>query len=512
MLKKLFLAACLLAGTSLYAQVESSLLPTSIARDTLLLDLMKLTGPEMAGRATGHEGYDRAAEYVAKKLTEMVLDPVPLISGQHDLYPHYQMVPYKSEQLIGASVVFGKKKLLLGKDLFTGTGLSNGSLSSDELLFVGYGEAQDLKAADIKGKVVLAVPGERTADGSIDMGNWRQQYANLAKHNPRAIILIDPDFKKEKDAMVARLTRERISLSLTLEERERGDAGSKVPLFVLSPKAGKKLMKAYGIKAKKLLAAASKNKRGVVKAFEGPLQLVVEVRHRRMEVPNVAGMVRGEQLPEEYVILSAHLDHLGVHDGKLHPGADDNGSGSAALLSIARQYSEWQMQGIRPQRSIIFLWLSGEEIGLLGSKWFTSNDNFPLESIMSNLNIDMIGRHDNKHKAEDNYLYLIGADRISKDLHDLAELINQQCCEIDLDLTYNDPKDPNRYYYRSDHYNFAKHGIPSVFFFSGVHDDYHQPGDTLDKIDFDRLKRNTEYILHLSWELASRSARLRITN
>jgi Zn-dependent M28 family amino/carboxypeptidase len=151
--------------------------------------------------------------------------------------------------------------------------------------------------------------------------------------------------------------------------------------------------------------------------------------------------------------------------------------------------------------------VSGEEKGLLGSQYYVENPIFPLENTVADLNIDMIGRVDEQHEGNENYVYLIGADRISQDLHDIGERINKSYCGLELDYTFNAEDDPNRFYYRSDHYNFAKNGVPSVFYFSGVHEDYHQPGDTVDKIMFEKLERITKLIFHTAWDLANREER-----
>ena len=226
------------------------------------------------------------------------------------------------------------------------------------------------------------------------------------------------------------------------------------------------------------------------------------------DTENVLGFIKGSEKPEEVIVISAHYDHVGMHDGVVYNGADDDGSGSVALLEMAQAFQLAIKDGFHPKKSILFLHVTAEEIGLLGSKFYTDQQPvFPLENTIANLNIDMIGRVDEAHKNDENYVYLIGTDRLSTDLHNLSEKVNNQYIKMNLDYTYNAESDPNRFYYRSDHYNFAKHDIPCIFYFNGVHEDYHQPTDTPDKINYDLLAKRTQLIFATAWELANTEKR-----
>jgi hypothetical protein len=223
---------------------------------------------------------------------------------------------------------------------------------------------------------------------------------------------------------------------------------------------------------------------------------------------NVLAFIKGTEKPDEIVVISAHLDHEGIKDGKIYNGADDDGSGSMAILEMAEAFKMAVKEGNGPKRSILFLHVTGEEKGLLGSKYYTENPIFPLSNTVCNLNIDMIGRIDKAHKKDSNYLYLIGSDKLSTELHQISDSINTKYTNIHLDYKYNDEDDPNRFYYRSDHYNFAKHNIPVIFYFNGTHKDYHKPTDTPDKIEYDLLAKRTRLIFHTAWEVANRKTRL----
>ena len=193
-------------------------------------------------------------------------------------------------------------------------------------------------------------------------------------------------------------------------------------------------------------------------------------------------------------------------EGEIHNGADDDGSGTVALLEIAEAFKAAADKGKGPDRSVVFLHVTGEEKGLLGSQYYTdANPVFELNKTIANLNIDMVGRIDPKREGDRNYVYLIGSDKLSTELHEISELVNDKFMNIELDYTYNDENDPNRFYYRSDHYNFAKNNIPIIFYFNGTHDDYHKPSDTVEKINFDLLENRTRLVFHTAWEVANRS-------
>ena len=238
---------------------------------------------------------------------------------------------------------------------------------------------------------------------------------------------------------------------------------------------------------------------------------------------NVIAIIEGTEKPDEYLILTAHLDHVGygrtgsrlrksyigeVKD-RIHNGADDDGSGTVAMLEIAQAFKQASKKGKGPKRSIIFLHVTGEEKGLLGSAYYSDNPIYPLSNTVANLNLDMIGRIDPTRKGDKReYIYIIGSDHDSQDLHEISEQTNLQTVNLDLDYRYNAKDDPQRFYYRSDHYNFAKKGIPIIFYFSGTHEDYHLPSDTPDKINYDLLELRSKLIFYTAWNIANRDQRV----
>ena len=231
-----------------------------------------------------------------------------------------------------------------------------------------------------------------------------------------------------------------------------------------------------------------------------------------VDTENVVAVIQGVEIPDEYVVISSHLDHIGINaNGEINNGADDDGSGTVALLEIAEAFKMAKEQGKGPRRTVVFLHVTGEEKGLLGSEYYTDVEPlYPLENTVTNLNIDMIGRIDPERTGDRNYIYLIGSDKLSTDLHELSETVNQKYMQIELDYTYNDENDPNRFYYRSDHYNFAKNNIPIIFYFNGTHDDYHRASDTPDKINYDLLENRSRLVFHTALEVANRDNRPKV--
>ena len=236
------------------------------------------------------------------------------------------------------------------------------------------------------------------------------------------------------------------------------------------------------------------------------------IKGKKVETENLASIIKGSEYPDEYIIITAHLDHIGIDkNGDINNGADDDGTGNVALLEMAEAFKQAEKEGFGPKRSLVFLHVTGEEKGLLGSKYYTENPLYPIKNTVANLNIDMIGRVNPKRETEDpNYIYLIGSDKLSQELHDISEAVNDKYIQLELDYTYNDERDPNRFYYRSDHYNFAKKNIPVIFYFNGTHEDYHKPTDTANKINYPILEKRIKLIFYTAWELANRKNRIQL--
>jgi Zn-dependent M28 family amino/carboxypeptidase len=289
--------------------------------------------------------------------------------------------------------------------------------------------------------------------------------------------------------------------------------------MTLGPDAAEKILAVAGLNSKSVFEAAAKKLPLQPKVLDASAHITITTQQSRTTSQNVVGILDGSdpKLRDEYVAFSAHYDHLKTNpNGQIYPGADDDGSGTVAVLAIARAMSVQ-----RPKRSVLIIFHAGEELGLLGSEY---NADFapavPLDKMVVDLNIDMIGRSkpDGDKQAEDQHLtdahsvYLVGSNRISPELHALSEDTNAEFQKLRLDYYYNDPANPERIYFRSDHWNYAKHGVPIIFYFDGVHVDYHKVTDTVDKIDFAKMTQITRLVFETGWRIANLDHRLSKAN
>jgi len=310
-----------------------------------------------------------------------------------------------------------------------------------------------------------------------------------------------PDAKVNTTNYLSTISIESLRTNLTYiasdetEGRETGSAGQK--------KAGKFIIDFY-----------KKNGVGFPKGAKDYYQpipaayLNAKYNEGLNDSENIWAFIEGSEKPEEIVVISAHYDHVGIKRGEVYNGADDDGSGTVAIMEIAAAFQKAKNEGHGPKRSILILHVTGEEHGLHGSRYYSENPLFPLKNTVADVNIDMIGRRDDFHKESNNYVYVIGSDYLSSDLYNICESVNKAYINLDIDYKYNDKSDPNRFYYRSDHYNFAKNGIPSVFLFNGTHADYHKATDEVSKIEFDALTKRTQYAFAIAWEIANREKKL----
>jgi hypothetical protein len=369
---------------------------------------------------------------------------------------------------------------------------------------------------NVKGKTILIYKDEpvnaqgisyltgttQLSDWSVD---WKKKLETAKKHGAATVLIIDPVIKESIAEFRSTL------LSPEMKMGEGGKPDGRFPNnFFISGNVAKEIV---GGKFKKFVKV-----RDGIKKSGKPASLILPCEVKTLQIKsvrqllgsNVLGFIEGidPKMKDEIVIVTAHYDHLGKRGSSIYHGADDNGTGTSAVMEIAQAFTEAKKQGIGPRRSVLCMLVSGEEKGLLGSDYYSENPVFPLEKTVANVNVDMIGRTDKKHDGNANYIYVIGADRLSTTLHDINEAANAEFTQLELDYTYNAESDPNRFYYRSDHYNFAKKGIPSVFFFSGTHKDYHQPGDTVDKIMFDKMEKIAKLVFYTTWELANRDERI----
>ena len=329
--------------------------------------------------------------------------------------------------------------------------------------------------------------------------------------NPVLILAVSPDVSAAIKQYRPRAGR----LSLKKESAAPGiNAAVAAAVVNITPEVANLFLKNSGRTYDGLKAAIDYSGQPKTEVLKSDIAISYGQVTRDLKSVNVLGYLEGSDLKEEVLVFSAHYDHIGLttDEGpdKVNNGADDDGSGTTGVLSIARAYVKAKKAGHGPRRSILFLLVTGEEKGLLGSEWYSENPVFPLANTITDLNIDMIGRTGEEYKGKTdsaNYCYLIGSDKLSTDLHKISENANAIYTKLTIDYKYNDPQDAERIYYRSDHYNFAKHGVPIVFYFNGVHEDYHKPGDEVSKINFDLLAKRAHLVFYTGWDLANREKR-----
>lgn len=480
--------------------------------------LTVIAADSMEGRETGEPGQKRAAQYIAAQLEIWNLPKV----GEEGSY--FQKMFFTSEnwQTVQLTVNGEKARNLWDFYAFPSANTDLDTSAFNEVLFLGYGiedeHYDDYEGVDVTGKTILIFAGEpldrkgysrvsKSDTVSSWSTDWRRKIRLARQKGAAAVLIIDPAFKKN----VAEARREIVSRQRKLGKGEEPERYYVSNYFVSTSLAEKIIGKEY----KKVVKARRKiRKGGRLKPVVLPcrIQLYQEKNIQQLTGENILAYIEGadEALKEEIVLITAHYDHIGRRGETIFNGADDNGSGTSSLLEICEAFLEAKKDGEGPRRSVLIMWVSGEEKGLLGSDYYTQKPVFPLEKTIVNINIDMVGRVDKKHENNPNYIYVIGADRLSSDLHRINEQVNQQYTRLELDYTYNAENDPNRFYYRSDHYNFARLGIPAVFYFNGTHPDYHRSTDTVEKINFEKMEKVVRLIFHTAWELANRDERIRV--
>ena len=353
--------------------------------------------------------------------------------------------------------------------------------------------------------------GKSRITGSNDLSEWSTDWSKKLRtahqKGAKAVLIIDHEIQK----MLTESLKFLIGSQITLGQMDDPKTNFANSAFISTDMA-RAIM---GDRYKKVIKARKKiQKRGKAKNISLPAKLILNQGkdERKLIGRNVLGYIEGSdpELKKEIVVVSAHYDHLGKQGPVIYNGADDNGSGTTTVLEVAEAIATAKRNGEGPKRSVLVLLMTGEEKGLLGSKYYAERPIFPLANTIADVNVDMVGRVDDRYKDTPNYIYVIGSDRLSSELHEINEQMNEQYTNLKLDYTYNAEDDPNRYYYRSDHYNFAEKGIPAIFYFNGTHDDYHRPSDTVEKINFEKMEKIGRLVFHTVWELANRAERIKV--
>lgn len=464
----------ILAVTMLSAQVmekQARKYAKTITDDDLTRHLTLLASDSLEGRETGKKGQKMAAEYIKNHFKSLGLRG-PVDGSYFQEFKLYQTYRGDAEMVVNDMTIKNLDQMVYWSDVPF-------DKSEIEIVYVNKGLEEDLNEMDVEGKFLAF-----EADGQFTP--VLETFEGLGAKG--AIVFAEDSSRMNMVLRYGKYYATQGSLSRK-EPSKEGLASVVIYKDLAADIFGKPLAE---LKIGDAVSA----------------ELFAEINTEIMNTENVLGYLEGTKKKDELIVITAHYDHVGIQDGKVYNGADDDASGTTAVLEIAEAFVKAKKKGHGPERSILFMPVTGEEKGLLGSAHYAENPVFPLENTVANLNIDMIGRVDSVHMDDREFVYLIGSDRISTELHEISEAMNDNFTKLELDYTYNAEDHPDRIYYRSDHWNFAKNGVPIIFYFNGTHPDYHQHTDTVEKIEFDLLKKRTDLIFYTAWELANREERL----
>jgi len=483
-----------------------------ISKIDLEENLSVLAADSLRGRETGKLGQKKAAQYLKNTLIKYN------VIGAGDSLDYFQRFALYRPNYQGIFQIVGNDTLRSWRDLYTFSTANDTVYKGANVTFLGFGiESENYsdyhEEISYEGLGVLFM-GEPYKDGLYLLSGTESP----SEWSDNIQLKIDIAKKKGLSGLVVINERFDDILPRVIYYQKNGRPrlnpfeNSDFPVVVTSPEKFNGLFKKMNYEKVKQKLNGSKKLKNYNFSLDWSINYLT--KQNKFYSENVLGILEGKQYPDEYVFMTAHYDHLGQNGEDIYNGADDDGSGTSALLEIARLFSlASDSVDVFPKRSIVFLWVSGEEKGLLGSKYYTDNPIYPLDDTVVDLNIDMVGRRDSLHTIDDSsYVYLIGSDKLSSDLHTLSEQVNEIYSKYDLDYTYNDDSHPSRLYYRSDHYNFAKNNIPVIFYFGGMHEDYHLPSDELEKIDFDILSGVTRLVMSTSWHIATLDKPLEVDN
>jgi hypothetical protein len=487
----------------------------TITAQDLKKHLSILASDEYEGRETGEKGQKMAAEYIINHFKKLGLT-APVTGNAKN--PYLQSFTLNKKTWADGYLQNGSKKFELFKDFFAYGDYTQ--KAEMEFIFAGYGIVtegySDYENLDVKGKIVVVMTDEpKDKEGNYLFSKTKSlsafakpnTKAKMAKEKGAAGIIHVFGEEKDFDATLKLYKGYFAAPSMGFNEEAKPQFAN----LYTSPRVAAGLLGTKEKKMKKAIAQIVETKKPNTKEFSDKVMVNLQRNTQEVVTENVLGFMEGTDKKDEVLVITAHYDHIGIVDGKINNGADDDGSGTVSVLEIAEAFATAKQNGNAPRRSILFMLFTGEEKGLLGSEYYSNNPIFPLKNTVADLNIDMVGRVDDKHANNPNYIYVIGSDKLSTELHKLHEDVAKKYTpEIELNYTYNDENDPNRFYYRSDHYNFAVHNIPIIFYFNGTHPDYHAPTDDVEKINFEKMEKIDHLVFHTAWELANREERIKV--
>jgi len=488
-----------------------------------------LASDEYEGRNTGEKGQKMAAAYISKEFREDGLTgPVAANTSS----PYYQTFNLEKTTWGEGYITVGTRRFAMLQDFFVLGSSPYQNETATEVVFAGYGidapNYSDYTNLNVKGKMVVVLAGEpKGSNGNYLISNtskasdWgndaRIKHAAAVEKGAASVLIITGTTLDEFNTLTQRykayVSHPAVSLKKSVAPGQESTA-----LAYISPVVGAALLNTTPENLFAYPATVTKAGKATLPGFTATKNVKIKTTRNVTALPteNVLGYIEGTDKKDEVVVVTAHYDHVGVDNNlpgdKIFNGANDDGSGTVAVIEVAEAFAQAKQDGFGPRRSMLFMTVTGEEKGLLGSEYYSENPVLPLANTVADVNIDMIGRMDfDYEKTKDsNYIYVIGSDKLSSELHQINEEANKKYVNLKLDYKYNDENDPNRFYYRSDHYNFAKHGIPIIFFFNGVHADYHKPSDEVSKIIFESAEKVSRLAFYTAWELANRDERIKV--
>ncbi len=522
-LASLISASCFSQITPLKPNQDAIKFSKAINPENAYKHLSVLASDEYEGRETGTKGAWMAADYISNYFKSLGLK-APVNGSYFQKIDLVNVTLKESHLTVNGQPKEYQKDYLVSPSLISDKGFT---FSTNDIVFIGYGikkdSYNDFTGTDIKGKVVMMFnggdptlkPGTR-----IDRAAYRATLEARAKYfaenNVKAIILIDPavDRITENTKQTLKNGRVMVKTNAAMEAQKQNET----PRVSISVALANELFKASNTTVTDLQKKITESQSPASQVLNVPFSASASKTETPVRCENVLGYLEGSDpvLKKEVLILTGHYDHIGLETDpnakdKVNNGADDDGSGTTGVLLMAKAFTDAKKAGKGSKRSILFMTVVGEEKGLWGSEWYSEHPVFPVENTIADLNTDMIGRTGEEYLGKPdsaNYIYSVGSNMLSSDLGKLSEQVNATYTKMKLDYKYDDPKDPEQIYYRSDHYNFAKLGIPIIFYYDGMlQQDYHKPGDEVSKINFPLLAKRAKLTYFTAWELANRPKR-----
>jgi hypothetical protein len=481
-MKKTALLSFVFFAFVLHAQVkkDAAFYAQNIAANSLKKHLTILASDVFEGRETGKKGQQLAAQYLINSFRNSGCFFVPGMQQFEQFFSVVEVQP-------GGNLTINNSQLQFKKD------------------FIYFGSKRKFELNNTK---IITFSSKSTTDTTsnvlvhtLQSNDVRAEVTALKKGlSPatKALVLVATNYSELYEYLEHYTTNKSMRLSSDEVKKE-------LPIIVVNATAIAPILNKEFLFLTNKKQAKNKSKKTTV----GTLSCQFNLAEKELISSNVLAFIPGSDsvLKNEVLVITAHYDHIGIDNGVVYNGADDDGTGTVALIEIAAAFMNAYKDGNGPKRSILIMPVSGEEKGLLGSSYYASHPALPLATTIADLNIDMIGRDDIAHEGKSDYIYIIGSNMLSDDLHATNEQANNTFTQLQLDYRFNSTTDPNQFYYRSDHYNFAKNNIPSIFYFSGVHADYHQPTDDVEKINFDKVEKVTKLVFHTAWMLANNPTR-----